>query len=117
MGSSNRTIDETVNISTNLGFELEDEAQAVGVVGDGNVIQFTDAGALRVASDIANNALDSSENAFDLSLGFAQDATNNALSFANNATKSDDNQSLDKIAGYIPIMVIVGGLAYVLKGK
>jgi len=67
------------------------------------------------ALSFADTANDRSLNVIDDVINFAKDANNKALAFANNASKSDEDQGLEKIAGYIPLMVVVGGVAYMFK--
>mgnify|MGYP001565209831 CR=1 FL=1 len=128
MGSSNATAQTTSHTSLNyqLGLELADKAQAI--VGDGNTVvnTTTDFEAVDRAFDFADGALDDNKavisagfnaigSAFDKVLGVVENTSRDAYAFANNASKSDNAQSLDKISGYIPLVIVLGGIGYIFK--
>jgi hypothetical protein len=140
-GGNSSTANNTQNTSVNnsVAKEIASGAQALGVAGDDNTVSFLDGGAIAGSFAFGKNAIDTldknSEYAFDFvgasqnsALKFASNAldeatksnnqsTAQALNFATNAAKTAEQQTTAKLVGYIPIIAVVGGLIFLLKGK
>ena len=113
MGSSRKSSSKSTqhtNISNQLGFELEDGAQAVGIIGDSNQVTFTDHGTVKEAFSFTKEVVGKG-------LEVLEDSTKNALFMVNESMKSENTQTVDKLISYVPLVVIVGGFAYAFRGK
>lgn len=135
MGGKSKTVTNTTvqktqkhyNITTQIGNTVKG-SDNITLAGSNNVVSMSDFGAIKSAFDFAEDLTDDAFNTINYnnqglmdtmaeSNKDALDAVSEQTQQIIQAQKTAQEQSVDKFLGYVPIVLIVGGLAYVLKGN
>ena len=114
-GPSNDNSQETSTNSYQLGQELHDNAQAVGIIGDGNEVIVTDHNAVSGAFEFGKSVLEQATGSVNNSLAEIRKNNEQALDFARQVGNSEQSQIADSLVKALPLIVVVGGIAYVFK--